>query len=99
AYEISKLQIADEQRELAERVVAEGLDHKATAAEVSRRRRPQKARGPKGKGRAPAQQRHRGTRGVRVMIQAMARHTPADVAADLREIADRIEGQAAQDAA
>jgi ParB family chromosome partitioning protein len=38
AYEISKLQIADEQREVAEQVVSNGLDHASTAAEVTRRR-------------------------------------------------------------
>lgn len=38
AYEISKLQIADDQRAVAELVVSEGLDFKATAAEVSRRK-------------------------------------------------------------
>lgn len=38
AYEISKLQIADDQREVADLVIAEGLDFKATAAEVARRK-------------------------------------------------------------
>jgi ParB family chromosome partitioning protein len=49
AYEISKLQIADDQREVAELVVAEGLDYKATAAEVARRKSP-KGSGSKGRG-------------------------------------------------
>jgi ParB family transcriptional regulator, chromosome partitioning protein len=49
AYEISKLQIADEQREVAELVVAEGLDYKATAAEVARRKSPKGAK-PKSRG-------------------------------------------------
>src|SRR5262249_54042691 len=73
AYEISKLQIADEQRELARKVVEEGLDHKATVAEVRRRQSP---RGVKtgGRRRPPAEQRHRGPRGVRVTIQVTARH-------------------------
>jgi ParB family chromosome partitioning protein len=97
AYEISKLQIADDQRNLADRVVAEGLDHKATAAEVTRHR---KARSPgrakaKGKLRLPAEQRFRGTRGVRVTVHATSKHTLADVAADLREIATRLDAQAA----
>jgi len=36
AYEISKLQFADDQRAVAEKVVAEGLDHAGTVAEVKR---------------------------------------------------------------
>jgi ParB family chromosome partitioning protein len=53
AYEISKLQIADEQREVAALVVSEGLDFKATAAEVARRKssKPGKGRGGKTKPR------------------------------------------------
>jgi ParB family chromosome partitioning protein len=101
AYELSKLQIADEQRELAERVVAEGLDHKATAAEVTRRRRARstgRARG-KGKLRMPAEQRFRGTRGVRVIVHATGKHTPADIAADLREIAARLDAESGDQAA
>lgn len=47
AYEISKLQIADEQREVADRVVSEGLDFKAVESEVKKRR------APVGKGRGP----------------------------------------------
>jgi ParB family chromosome partitioning protein len=38
-YELAKLQIADDQRALAQRILAEGLDHKATVEEVKRRRR------------------------------------------------------------
>ena len=41
-----------------------------------------------------AEERHRGSRGVKVTISTAARHTPEDVAADLREIADRLEGKA-----
>jgi ParB family chromosome partitioning protein len=97
AYEISKLQIADDQRDLADRVVAEGLDHKATAAEATRRRRAKPAgrAGGKGKLRMPAEQKFRGTRGVRVIVHATGKHTPADIAADLREIATRLDAQAA----
>jgi ParB family chromosome partitioning protein len=95
AYEISKLQIADEQRALADRVVSEGLDHKATAAEVTRRRKAKSTGRAKGKTRLPAEQRFRGTRGVRVTVQTTGKHSYADVAADLREIADRLDAQAA----
>jgi ParB family transcriptional regulator, chromosome partitioning protein len=89
AYEISKLQIADDQRALAEKVVSEGLDHKATVVEV--RRRQSSRSGRKGRGRRlPAEQRHRGARGVRVMIQVTAKHTTEDIIADLLEIVDRL---------
>lgn len=47
AYEISKLQIADEQREVADMVISEGLDFKATAAEVARRKDSRTGRGGK----------------------------------------------------
>jgi ParB family transcriptional regulator, chromosome partitioning protein len=95
AYEISKLQIADDQRELAERVVAESLDHKATAAEVTRRRKARSADRSKTKIRIPAEQRFRGTRGVRVTVHTTSKHSLADIAADLREIAARLDAQAA----
>jgi ParB family chromosome partitioning protein len=52
AYEISKLQVADEQREVAELVIARGLDFKATAAEVARRKPPKAGRGRAGAGKA-----------------------------------------------
>jgi ParB family chromosome partitioning protein len=94
AYEISKLQIADDQRELAGRVVKEGLDHKATAALVTRRKETRTGGRTRGKVRLPAEQKFRGTRGVRVTVHATSKHTPADVAADLREIATRLDVQA-----
>jgi ParB family transcriptional regulator, chromosome partitioning protein len=95
AYEISKLQIADDQRELAGRVVAEGLDHKATATEVTRRRKARSPARAKGKLRLPAEQQFRGTRGVRVTVRTTGKHSLADIAADLREIATRLDAQAA----
>ena len=94
AYEISKLQIADDQRELAGRVVAEGLDHKATAAEVTQRKKAGTGGRTKGKIRLPAEQKFRGTRGVRLTVHATSKHTLADIAADLREIATRLDAQA-----
>jgi ParB family chromosome partitioning protein len=90
AYEISKLQVADEQRELAQKVLSEGLDHKATVAEVRKRQASRAAR-TSGRRRPPAEQRHRGPRGVRVTILVTTKHTTADIVADLREIADRLE--------
>ena len=93
AYEISKLQNADEQREIANRVARGALDLKATTAEVARRRRVKSARS-KGRGRQVTEQKIQGSRGIRVTIQSTAKHTAADIAADLREIADRLEGEA-----
>jgi ParB family transcriptional regulator, chromosome partitioning protein len=91
AYEISKLPASEDQRAVADRVVVEGLDHKATAAEVVRRRKSQTPGNSRQKSRLPSEQRFRGARGVRVTIQAAARHTIDDLVADLREIADRLE--------
>jgi ParB family transcriptional regulator, chromosome partitioning protein len=98
AYEISKLQIADEQREVAEKIVAEELDHKATVAEVRRRQKARSTKSARGR-RLPAEQRHRGSRGVRVTIQITAKHSLADMVSDLREIADRLETEASSEAA
>jgi ParB family chromosome partitioning protein len=94
AYEISKLQIADDQREVANLVVAEGLDHKGTVAEVTRRRKA-KTTGSKRTARPPKERHYRGSRGVKVTVQVTAKHSVADVAADLREIADRLEQESA----
>lgn len=93
AYELTKLQLADDQRELARKIVAEGLDHGATAAAVQRRKSAARGGRSKPKGRVPAARRYRGPSGVRLTVQAAARHTPADIAADLRAIAARIEGE------
>lgn len=90
AYEISKLQNAAEQREVAERVAAGVFDLKATTAEVARRRKIKSSQS-KGKTRRPTEQKFRGTRGVKVVVQATARHGAEDIVADLREIADRLE--------
>jgi ParB family chromosome partitioning protein len=50
-YELSKLQIADDQRSVAALVVTEGLDHAATVDEVKRRRRA--GNGRRGRGARP----------------------------------------------
>lgn len=100
AYELTKLPMADDQREVARKIVAEGLDHGGTVAEVKRRKGAGRGSRPKGKGRGPALRRYRGPAGVRVTVQATARHGLADVAADLRAIAAQIEADlAAQEAA
>ncbi|MFO0951197.1 MAG: ParB/RepB/Spo0J family partition protein [Isosphaeraceae bacterium] len=91
AYELSKLQTADAQRVVADKVVREGLDHKSTAAEVRRRKTSKPSSRP---ARPPAEQKFRGPRGVRVTVQTKPKHTPADIAADLRALADQIEAGA-----
>lgn len=98
AYEISKLQIADDQREVAEAIVSQGLDHAATVATVKAKKKAQAPRGkaPKAKPRMPAEQRYRGARGVKLTVNVVARHTMEDIVADLREIADRLEGRASE---
>ena len=73
-------------------MLSEGLDHKATVAEVRKRQSSRTARAG-GRRRLPAEQRHRGPRGVRITIQVIAKHTTDDVVADLREIADRLEAK------
>ncbi|HEV3164998.1 MAG TPA: ParB/RepB/Spo0J family partition protein [Isosphaeraceae bacterium] len=92
-YEIAKLQTADDQRAVAEMVVGEGLDHSTTVAEVNRRRGSRTKR--KGRGSQPAEQRFRGPHGVQVVVRAKPRQTAAEIAADLRSIADRIEAAGA----
>jgi hypothetical protein len=47
----------------------------------------------------PRVQNQRGPRGVKVSIQASARHTLEDVVSDLRAIAERLEAQAREQAA
>lgn len=61
AYEISKLQIADDQREVAEMVISGRLDFKQTAAEVARRKVSRPGRGGK-----PAKPRRTTSRTFRV---------------------------------
>lgn len=97
-YELTKLPDAESQRAVARQIVEEGLDHGATVAEVRRRQAAapsaRRGRAAPRKGRGLAEQKHRGPRGVTVTIRTTARHTPADVAADLRTLADRIEAEA-----
>jgi ParB family chromosome partitioning protein len=104
AYELSKAADADTQVAIAKRVVDEGLSRDETAAEVRKvATKPSKGRGasktkPKGKPtRLPAELKHRGARGCRVVVHTTARHTLVDVAADLREMLGRIEAELAAD--
>ena len=99
AYEISKLQIADDQREVAAAVAAGDLDHAETAAEVRRRREagsgPKKRR-PKRSGAAaagPVKHRVAGNLVVTVgRARGRAPLTDAEVVAALREALARVEG-------
>jgi ParB family transcriptional regulator, chromosome partitioning protein len=97
AYELAKLQIADDQRAVAEKIVAGTLDHKGTVAEVRRRQASRSVR--KGRARTkaklPAEIRRRGPHGVRVTASTTSKHTLADVVADLRAVADQLEPETA----
>jgi ParB family chromosome partitioning protein len=97
AYEISKLQIADEQREVAEKVAAGVLDYTATAAEVKRRQKPRKSKAKKSRG--PLELRRRGPLGVRVILQAPAKLSTAEVVEDLREVVRMLEAELSADQA
>jgi ParB family chromosome partitioning protein len=101
AYELSKVEDARAQRDLAERVVAEGMTRAETVEVVRQAVGGPKGRGetkPKAKGkpaRLPAEIKHRGPGGCRVIIQTAARHTLADVVADLEAIAARLRAEMA----
>jgi ParB family transcriptional regulator, chromosome partitioning protein len=95
AYEISKLQIADEQREVADLVVAEGLDFKATAAEVARRkaRSTSKPKGRGGKPRKVTSRTFRTPTGPRVVIEFKRGLDPELILAALEDIRRQLEGE------
>lgn len=99
AYELAKLQIADDQREVAEKIVAGTLDHKGTVAEVRRRQAGRSAKKGKGKAKAraklPTEIRRRGPLGVRVTAATTGKHSLADVVSDLRAVADQLEQESA----
>ena len=102
AYELAKLQIADDQRAVAEKIIAGTLDHKGTVVEVRRRQASRSVR--KGRARTkaklPAEIRRRGPHGVRVTASTTGKHTLADVVADLRAVSDQLEQEmAAEDQA
>ncbi len=96
-YELTKLTEPEAQKAVAAKIVAEKLDHGQTVAEVRRRQESAAARVGKKKtvkSRGPSEQKHRGPLGVKVTIQFTSKHAPADIAGDLRAIADRIEADA-----
>jgi ParB family chromosome partitioning protein len=95
AYEISKLQIADDQRAVAEKVLAQGLDHKATTAEVKRR---QAARRGKGRGSGKAKARKVTSRtfkaaGYRIAVENRRGVEPETLADALREALGQVEAE------
>jgi ParB family chromosome partitioning protein len=95
AYEISKLQIADDQRAVADLVVSEGLDFKATAAEVARRKtpsRPSRAGGP-AKNRKVTTRTFRTSSG-KATIENRRGVDDATIRAVLAEILEQLDGRA-----
>jgi ParB family chromosome partitioning protein len=108
AYELSKVEDAEVQRDLAERVVAEGLNRSEVAEVVKRVAAKAGGRGAtkaktRGKpARLPAEVRHRSPNGCRVVVHTTGKHAMADVVAALQEFADRLRAEmanSAQDAA
>jgi ParB family transcriptional regulator, chromosome partitioning protein len=97
AYELAKLQTADDQRAVAEQIVSGTLDHKGTVAEVRRRQASRSKRKGKGKTKTnlPSEIRRRGPHGVRVTASTTGKHTLTDVVADLRAVADQLERESA----
>jgi ParB family chromosome partitioning protein len=95
AYQIAKVEDAETQRDLAERIVSEKLS-RAEAVEAVRRESKAKPKGrgaAKSKGkptRLPAELKHRGPNGCRVTVQTAARHTLADVLADVEAFAEKL---------
>ena len=98
AYEISKLQIADDQRAAAERVVSGGLDHAGTVAEVSRRRAAKAPGGQKGRG-GPARPKTFRTSAGKVVVEPKRGAGPDALAVALREALAQVERGAEDQAA
>jgi ParB family chromosome partitioning protein len=94
AYELAKLENEDQQRQMAAEVVGGALDTKAAARKV-RQRKGKPARTPQ-----PLSYTYRDRdSGVSVQVTRRNKHTDADVAAALRRIADRLEGEGKAEAA
>jgi len=100
AYEIAKLQIADDQRAMAAEVVSGDLDHKATVAAVARRRASSKGRPPaKGKPKLPAARTIRLEGGFKVTVENRRGFDPAALLAALDEARARVAAELADDQA
>ena len=98
AYEIAKLQIAGDQRAVAQKVMAEGLDHKATVEEVGRRREARaKGRGAtKGKPQKPKSRSFR-LDGYKATVECRKGIDPAGLLAMLEGFAEQVRGEMAAD--
>jgi ParB family chromosome partitioning protein len=99
AYEVSRLETPEQQREVAAQVVDEGLNRAEAVEAVKRVAKREQGRGgkPKANGKAskaltrlPAEIRRRCQNGCRVTITTAARHTMADVVADLESLAAEL---------
>jgi len=103
AYEISKLQFADDQRAVAEKVVAEGLDHAGTVAEVKRIKAEREGKSRAGlKGRAAIRARPRTSRtlkaaGCRITVENRRGVDDALLLAALEEAAGQLRASGAGD--
>jgi hypothetical protein len=95
AYEIAKLQIADDQRAVAEAVVSGDLDHKATVEAVARRRAKPKGRGAsKGKPKPlPTDQSVRVESGRRVTSSGRKGFDRAAFLSDLEEAVEMLRAE------
>jgi ParB family chromosome partitioning protein len=95
AYELSKVDGTEAQRELATRVVTEGLN-RAEAVEAVRTAKTKGRGGSKGKakskgGRAvPTELKRKSSNGCRLIVKSTLRHDPEDIIAALREILDDL---------
>jgi ParB family chromosome partitioning protein len=105
AYEVSRLESPEQQRAVAARVVDEGLTRSEATEAVRQVASRSKGQGGKprvkSKGkpdRLPAEIKHRGGGGCRVVVQTTAKTATGDVVAALRELADRLEREAGAEA-
>jgi len=100
AYEIAKLQIADDQRAVADAVVSGELDHKATVAAVARRRASPKGRGgAKSKSKLPTSRVIRTEIGPRVTVDFRKGLDPEIMLAAVEEVAAKLRSELADDQA
>ncbi len=100
AYEIAKLQIADDQRAVAEAVVSGDLDHKATVEEVARRKAASKATrtkdgGTKAKRRPATSRVFRTAPGIRITAERGRGVEPAALVEALEEALAIVKGELA----
>jgi ParB family transcriptional regulator, chromosome partitioning protein len=99
AYEIAKLQIADDQRAVAEAVVSGDLDHKATVDAVARRKAASKTTRAKGGGANKARRRPASSRvfrtapGIRITAERGRGVEPAALVEALEEALAIVKGE------